>query len=93
MKRFNSFFRKTLLFLLVFITMSADLVNHSLFQNLPKMLTIGDSISFQYRKFLETNLMGKVDMHWLGKAQKQKINGGDTKRSIKKINNTILTIR
>jgi acyl-CoA thioesterase-1 len=49
-------------------------------KKLPQMLVIGDSISFQYRPVLQDSLAGIVNLKWLGKAEKKKINGGDSKR-------------
>lgn len=50
------------LMFVVFFCMAAQLGRRAL----PKMLVIGDSISFQYRPCLNDSISGIVDLHWLG---------------------------
>lgn len=50
--------------------------------SLPRVLVIGDSISFQYRPVLKKRLEGKARVFWLAGRKGKRINAGDTKRAI-----------
>lgn len=51
-------------------------------EGLPRVLVLGDSISFQYRPYVTEYLKGKARVFWLVNEKGAKVNGGDTKRAL-----------